>query len=107
MISVITKCSVIGFHNWNNAPIKYEYLKHKHRHEFVIWAEKEVSHNDRDIEINQLREDIERWIYEEYGNPCQFKGMSCEDIAETLSKQFRLKKCTVLEDGLCGAIFEE
>lgn len=106
-MSVITQCRVIGFHYWESAPPRFQYLSKEHRHEFVVWAVADVDHNDRDIEINQLRESIEEWLHKEYGNPCEFGGMSCEDIAETISKRFNLSKCVVLEDGLAGAIYEE
>lgn len=104
--SVIAKCRVLGFHYWKNAPERYKYLKSNHRHEFIIYAIKEVSHNDREIEINDLQESIERWIKEHYGTVCNFNGMSCEDISELLIKQFNLSKCIVLEDGSCGAVCE-
>lgn len=97
---------MVGFHCWESAPACFKYLSKDHRHEFLIWAVAEVDHNDRDIEINQLRESIEEWLHRKYGNPCKFGGMSCEDIAQTLAKRYDLSKCVVLEDGLAGALYE-
>lgn len=106
-MEVVTVCRVVGFHRWESAPPRFQYLRDRHRHEFVIWAQKKVDHNDRDVEINQLRESIEGWLHKDYGNPCEFGGMSCEDIAELAAKGFGLSKCMVLEDGLAGAIYKE
>lgn len=105
--SVIVTCRVVGFHNWESAPGCYRYLQDRHRHEFVIYAIREVTHNDREVEINQFKQEIEWHLHRKYGDPCEFGGMSCEDIAEGLSKRFTLSKCVVLEDGLAGAIYEE
>ena len=106
-ISVIATCRVAGFHNWDKAPTQHAYLKDRHRHEFVVYAVRDVSHRDRETEINQFKQDIETWLVENYGSPCEFGGMSCESIAEMISNQFGLSKCVVLEDGLCGAVYEE
>lgn len=106
-MSIIVTCRVVGFHKWANAPKQFEYLRPRHRHEFVIQAEKKVCHNNRDVEINHLKWLIEEYLHTYYSNPCEFGGMSCEDIAEDLGKEFYLSKCMVLEDGLCGAIYEE
>lgn len=106
-MEVYVTCRVIGFHCWSNAPVQFDYLKPLHRHEFVIYAKKKVNHNDRDIEINQLKQDIEFWLHEQFGNPCEFGSRSCENIASLLATVFGLSECTVLEDGLCGAVFKE
>lgn len=106
-MEIITVCRVIGFHCWESAPPHFKYLSDRHRHEFDIWVLKRVDHNDRDVEINQLRYVIEEWLHKEYGDPCEFGGMSCEDIAETTAKRFNLSRCVVLEDGLAGAIYTE
>jgi len=103
MIEVFATARVVGFHYWPDAPPEHAYLKHQHRHEFVITAHNEVSHPDRQIEINQLKHDIEARLHGLFGNPCQFHAMSCEDIALLLAEHFGLSRVRVAEDGFNGA----
>lgn len=93
-----------GFHFYPDAPDFCGYLSARHRHLFIIRCTFEVQHNNRDIEINTAQNDIERFLEDEFGKPCEFNGMSCEAIAESLLGRYaRMVKCQVLEDGYGGA----
>lgn len=103
-LEVIAGCRVVGFHRWEGAAGRFEYLASRHRHEFVITCCKPVGGADREIEVNDLKEDVEQYLIDAYGWPCEFGGMSCEQIALELCEKFELSECRVLEDGLCGAV---
>lgn len=105
---VIVTLQIEGLHNWPSCPIEeVSYLKDPHRHMFHIKATKEVEHNDRDVEIIQLKHQMQAYLKSKYYS---FKlelhklgSMSCEDIAEDLLNTFNLCECEVLEDGENGA----
>lgn len=93
-----------GFHYYPNAPKICEYLSNNHRHMFVIRCKFEVSHNEREIEINTMQNEIQLALWEEFNAPCQFGDMSCESIAEWLLLHFNnMCYVKVLEDGYGGA----
>lgn len=100
---VDTYNEVVGFHRYPNAPAWCDYLSHRHRHVFVIRCRFEVTHNNREIEINDKQLHIEQHLNERYGKQCEFDDMSCEDIAEELMNFFNASQVTVLEDGYGGA----
>ncbi len=83
-----------GFHNWPGAIDQVSFLKHPHRHTFVIRAGFKVKHDDRDKEIFILRDMVSTWIEKHYGKPAQFGPMSCESIARVLVGQFRTMDLT-------------
>lgn len=107
MMKVITFNQIIGFHCWPDAPEKYSYLSDLHRHVFFIRCKFDVLHTDREIEINDMQERIEKAIRERFnyseGHIVYFGGMSCEDIAFWCIKEFGCTECEVLEDGFGGA----
>lgn len=101
---VITHNSVEGFHYYPDAPKFCEYLQHNHRHMFEIRCKIEVSYNNREVEINEMQRKIKDELNRRFGNPCDFKSYSCEDIAEyLLDKYDNMKSVQVLEDGYGGA----
>lgn len=106
---IVVKLSIDGTHQWKDCPIKeVAFLKNIHRHMFYIRLEKEVTHNDRDIEIIELKHNILNYLKLNYYNEdlrthC-FKNMSCEMIAEDLLKTFFADLVEVLEDNENGAI---
>jgi hypothetical protein len=90
---IVVKTQVEGTHNWPDCDIE------------------EVSffkHNNRDIEIINLKHNINDYLYQSfYKDWCRthcFGDYSCEDIAEYLMKQFDLDLVEVLEDNENGAI---
>lgn len=102
-LTVIATARVVGFHRWPDATGEYAYLAERHRHEWVIRCELAVSHTAREVEVNDLKRQVEAYLLGRYGNPCEFDGMSCEDIATELAGAFGLSCCEVLEDGFNGA----
>lgn len=104
MRQVITYNTVEGFHAWPDAPEACGYLRSRHRHIFVIRTWFNVSHNDREVEINLTGQAIEKAIKDEFGSPCEFGSMSCESIGEFVLSSFPgASRCEVLEDGYGGA----
>lgn len=73
---------------------------------FYIKAKKEVNHNDRDIEIIELKRELTSYLMVNYSSnfqTCNFGRKSCEDIAEELAVAYKLDYCSVLEDDENGA----
>lgn len=107
MTKIVVKLQVEGFHCWKDCNIESEeYLKNKHRHIFYITAKKQVSHDDRDIEIINFKNKIAEYLQKTFGKRCEFENMSCEMIAEHLLEVFKLDFCSVLEDNENGAEVE-
>lgn len=103
---IITHNELVGFHRYPNAPEFCSYLSARHRHVFVIECQFKVSHNERELEINEMQEQIKKRLVLDFGQPCEFGDMSCESIAEHIMNCFdNCCKVTVLEDGYGGASF--
>ncbi len=100
---VIVALQIEGLHCWLGAP---NYLKNEHRHIFHITCKRLVTHDDRDIEFIELKNQIIHYLLETYagtGTTCNFKTMSCEMIARELLEKFDLEYCSVMEDNENGA----
>ena len=109
MKKIVIKLQVEGIHCWPDCPIKeVSYLQNPHRHIFYIRIEREVEHNDRDIEIIEFKHLVTEYLehlYWSFTYDClDFKTMSCEDIAENLLETFNAQLVEVLEDNENGAI---
>lgn len=115
--NIIVKLQIDGTHQWSGVKKDHNlfsvfFLANPHRHMFHIVAKKEVSHGDRDIEIINLKRNIQDYLHNHYYNTelrtHEFKEMSCEMIASVLAKVFGLCYCEVLEDGENGAeVFQD
>ena len=108
-IKIVVKFTVEGLHKWKDCNIEeVMYLKNLHRHLFYIRLEKEVSHNDRDIEIIKFKKSIIDYLnykwYDDKYKCLMFNNMSCENIAEHLYYKFLASSVEVLEDNENGAI---
>jgi|TARA_R110001592_G_scaffold76711_1_gene231316 hypothetical protein len=91
-----------ALHQWSNCDLEgVEFLKFPHRHIFHICCKKEVTHDDRDIEIILLKRKINNYLKEMF--PVTFGEMSCEMIAKLILECFQLSYCKVLEDNENGA----
>ena len=105
--AVIVKLQVEGLHQWAVCDIReVAYLSSLHRHVFHVECKKEVSHDDRDIEIISFKHELKKYllgVYSTDGLVCNFGGRSCEMIAKELLQKFELNYCSVLEDGENGA----
>lgn len=104
MIYVQTKNVVEGFHKWEGAPEPVRFLADRHRHMFEIYAFFRVTDTDREIELILQQREIERYLEETYGKPCEFGNMSCEMIAIDILEHFGCDQVKVLEDGAGGAL---
>ena len=107
MYIAVCRVDVEGFHFWKDAPDHLAFLRSEHRHIFEIELQFMVNHADREIEIIETQQKVSRYLLDKYGSPCMFGGMSCEHIAEELSKRFGACRVSVREDGYGGAIYIE
>lgn len=105
MIYVETYNEIVGFHRYPNAPEFCDYLESRHRHTFVIRCSFAVVHEERQIEINNMQQEIHLLLLRTFGYPCEFGDMSCESIASFILHKCSADKVTVLEDGYGGATF--
>ena len=100
--AVVVTLQVEGTHSWPDCPIEaVSFLRNPHRHLFHIKAVKEVSHDDRDVEIIMLKRAMKHYLKDSYDG--DFCTMSCEMLAKDLILMFDLLNCEVLEDGENGA----
>lgn len=89
-------------HNWPKCNLKeVKYLRSEHRHNFYIELSKEVSHNEREIEIIMFKHQVERFLQKKFNH--KLGGMSCESLAELLLNKFNCSIVKVLEDNEVGA----
>lgn len=101
---VITFNAIEGFHRYPDAPSFCNYLAARHRHIFNVVCCWNVSHNDREIEINHTQNVIAKDIADTFGTPAEFGDMSCEDICEYLLNLYpQVDTVEVTEDGYGGA----
>lgn len=92
-----------GFHCWPDASGKREYLSHSHRHLFHVEAKVEVTHENREIEFQDLRDACISF----FGGG-DFGALSCEALAATLAQRLKALYArevvvSVFEDGEMGA----
>jgi hypothetical protein len=102
---------VYGLHSWPDAPNDhYEFLKHPHRHKFIIAARKEVTGLDREVEFLDFKLELNNAIKILYNwdeGLLNFGHRSCEDIAYSLYDFIRgICYVKVSEDGENAAIVE-
>lgn len=94
-----------AIHSWPECSIEeVKFLQHPHRHVFHVTAKKAAAHNDRDIEIIQLKHRMDEFIQNIIlEDSLDIGRTSCEDLCERLLKRFDLDYIKVLEDGENGA----
>lgn len=103
----------VAFHYWPGASEKgYTYLESPHRHEFHVHAGVRVSHNERDVEFQRLRFELDTWLQAvytyKYSTSQTAMTKSCETIAEEIaiyldSLGYKPVVVDVSEDGENGA----
>ncbi len=104
---VVSTLQFEAIHCWPGAPDFCEFLRFPHRHVFHIRCERAVSHDDRDVEIIQLKRSVSRFLQDQFPFPQRDMGTtSCEQLARMLADYFLLTRCEVLEDGENGAVIE-
>lgn len=100
---------VFGVHCWPGADSLPEvsYLKYPHRHRFCIKVGFEVTHNERQVEINMTEEAVTSYLMRHYAKTsalCDFTGTSCESLAQEILDAFGAAFVEVTEDGFGGAL---
>ncbi len=106
---IVITLQVEGIHRWAACPIpEVSFLKNFHRHIFHINMVKEVSHDDRDVEIIQLKravlKDLNEKFYNEDENCLFLDDWSCERLCAYLIEKFGCIVVKVLEDNENGAM---
>ena len=86
---IVVNITAEGVHQWKDCNIKeVEYLLNLHRHNFYINVKKEVSHDDRDIEIIKFKKQIINYLHKRFWNLemqlLDFQLLSCEQIAKII-----------------------
>lgn len=107
--TVIVQFEIDGFHSYPDAPEEVSFLSDKHRHTFIIKCGYAVIHTDREQEIFICRDYLRSYINSKYGNPSNFKNMSCEMIAFDILKysiSYNMIYCEVWEEKTGGARVE-
>lgn len=102
--SAIAKFDFIGFHCWPEASGVRDYLAQRHRHKFIVQAEIETRHDDREIEFHDFLDFCKN------NTPRGDLGrLSCEQIGRQLVQAVaqrwpgRVVDVQVWEDGEVGA----
>ncbi len=108
MFYIVTCNRIPGYHAWENAPDHLDFLRQRHRHVFFIRCRIPVSHGDRELEIIETENHIQRYLLEKYGTgkhstEMELGGLSCEQLAQKLAETFGASEVEVLEDGMGGA----
>lgn len=105
-LSIVVRFSFEGFHRWPDAPQDKEerYLVNVHRHMFYVEGIKDVSHEERDIEIIALRREMLQHCLTYFVEP---HTHSCETMARALLETYELRSCRVMEDNENGAEVRE
>ncbi len=97
--NIIVRLQYEAIHHWKDAD---NYLKHPHRHIFHVEAKKPVTHDDRDIEFIELKNQMEAYALAKWSNGKTHQA-SCEMMARDFIEQFDLSYCRVMEDNENGA----
>lgn len=114
--SIIAKFDMEGFHQWPEAPDDFKELRSKHGHIFHFECFIPVTEANRQLEFLKVRRELIAALRASYGKePSDFRGMSCEMLADSLARTINNKygvlptKVIVMEDVFVGAelTFEE
>lgn len=106
--TIFVRFNQVGFHNWPWAVGVRAYLGWKHRHVFHVEVGMHVSHDDREVEFHDLRDDAAAMFRTLGDGRGDMGAMSCEMMARALGRQLADKharevEVTVWEDGEVGA----
>ena len=73
---------------------------------FHVTAWKDVTEEDREIEIIAFKRQMQRWLTDRFADEhgiLQLGSMSCEMLAKQLFETFGLAECEITEDDENGA----
>jgi len=115
MPSIEVTAILEGLHCWPDAPEKVEFLRHPHRHQFIISVTLSVNGSDREVEFFLLKSDLQAWLssYPGYRGHARLKDLgtrSCEHIAEEVHTyltniRYSVHNVKVSEDGECAGVW--
>jgi hypothetical protein len=107
--SIIVKFDLEGEHAWPGAPEPYTFLSSRHRHIFRFEVHIPVKES-RGLEFLEVRREMIRIMKSSYGSePCDFRGMSCEQLALSVRRAIvntygvEPSRVAVYEDCFVGA----
>lgn len=104
---LVISFTIDGYHSWPTAPDEFSEFRNIHRHLFKIVCNKMMPESDvpdrRQTELWALRSDTIAHINYLFGNPANFKNMSCEGIADYIIG-LGFCKVSVCEEENMGAI---
>jgi len=105
--NIIIKTLFEASHCWPECPLEdVKFLRDSHRHMFHVVAKKEVTHEDRDVEIIMFKRQISVFLMSlcdtSLATP-DLGRMSCEEIARRVLEKFNCNYVSVLEDNENGA----
>lgn len=103
---IVIRTRFAALHHYPDASGSTEFLKHPHRHVFYVEMKWHVADNNREIEFLKKKAEVNLFIGTNF-NGQDLGAMSCEDIAETLSKRFKAYFVSVFEDNENGAEYYE
>lgn len=108
--TITIRLQVEGVHRWAKCPHEdVKFLRDFHRHIFYIECEKQVFHDDRDVEFIQFKRELEK-LYNTGVMQLDYK--SCEMMAQDLAKYIQSKYANrdliidISEDGENGCVIE-
>ena len=109
-LSIVVKFDIEGYHKWPTAPEVYKELRSKHGHIFHFECFIPVKGANRDLEFLAVRRELREAIVVSYGKePTDFRGMSCEHLADSIVCTVKNKygilptRVVVMEDLFVGA----
>lgn len=97
----------VWFHKWPEAPESVKYLRDLHRHEFHVKVYVLAKHDDRAIEFQTLKLQVDEYIL--FHKQTWSESSSCEMLAKDILSGLRVRELPVfsvevLEDGENGAL---
>ena len=112
-INLIINTQFAAVHHWPLCDVEHSqsYLRHPHRHVFHIRMKWRVSHENREIEFIELKNQVDAFLKNKYDTfkkewrATPFIGsISCEELATILLEAFPdAFYCRVMEDNENGA----
>lgn len=83
------KNNFVGFHQWEDAPKEYGFLRNLHRHVFYVETKISVSENDRELEFFDVADRIAFHI-DNTKRMSHINKWSCEDYGEYILDQLEV-----------------
>lgn len=101
-VTVFCRLRFEAAHRWIDAPDRYPFLRNYHRHEFHVQIGVEVTHDGRQVEFIDLKNQVRLWLDSHWAG--RNLDLSCEQMASQLAESFMASYVEVSEDGENGAV---